>query len=137
MLQQRRKDFLMRLLEEFMKKLQQLTDNREKMSNSEQKAILEECFAFFSSNFQASITDESKILIEKINDRDLLEQYPRLLMAQFDLSEKPEREILLKALSLVEYLQNTDATYSWDREVLREDILHRLDNNDLIESVNT
>ena len=130
MLQQRRKDFLMRLLEEFMKKLQQLTDNREKLSDSEQKDILNECFTFFSTNFRTSITDDSDILIEKINDRDLLEQYPKLLMMQYDLSEERNKADLQKALALIEYLQNTDVSYSWDRVVLREDILHRLDNND-------
>ncbi|MDR1501528.1 MAG: hypothetical protein LBT43_03620 [Prevotella sp.] len=130
MLQQRRKDFLMRLLEEFMKKLQQLTDNREKLSDSEQKDILNECFTFFSTNFRTSITDDSDILIEKINDRDLLEQYPKLLMMQYDLSEEGNKADLQKALVLIEYLQNTDVSYSWDRVVLREDILHRLDNND-------
>lgn len=130
MLQQRRKDFLMRLLEEFMKKLQQLTDNREKLSDSEQKGILNECFTFFSTNFRTSITDDSDILIEKINDRDLLEQYPKLLMMQYDLSEERNKADLQKALVIIEYLQNTDVSYSWDRVVLREDILHRLDNND-------
>ena len=120
----------MRLLEEFMKKLQQLTDNREKLSDSEQKDILNECFTFFSTNFRTSITDDSDILIEKINDRDLLEQYPKLLMMQYDLSEEGNKADLQKALVLIEYLQNTDVSYSWDRVVLREDILHRLDNND-------
>ena len=130
MLQQRRKDFLMRLLEEFMKKLQQLTDNREQLSNSEQKDILNECFTFFSTNFHTSIADGPDILIEKINDRDLLEQYPKLLMMRYDLSEEKSKTDLHKALAVIEYLQNTDVTYSWDRVVLREDILHRLDNND-------
>jgi hypothetical protein len=66
-------------------------------------------------------------LIEKISDYDLLQQYAKLLMTEYDLSENKDREGLLKSLSILGYLESPDKTFSWERTVLKEDILHRLD----------
>ncbi len=65
--------------------------------------------------------------MEKINDNDLLEQYAKLLMIEYDITNKKDRGNLVKALDIIEYIQNADTTYSWERTVLREDLLHRLD----------
>lgn len=127
MLQQRKKDFLQRLIEEFFKKLEQLVSGETVLDNSEKEALLNECFNFFSENLQAQKNDSLGDLVEKISDNDLLEQYAKLLMAEYDLSESKNREGLLKSLSIIEYLENTDKTFSWERTVLKEDILHKLD----------
>lgn len=127
MLQQRKKDFLQRLIEEFFKKLEQLVSGETVLDNSEKEALLNECFNFFSENLQAQKNDSLGDLVEKISDNDLLEQYVKLLMAEYDLSESKNGEGLLKSLSIIEYLENTDKTFSWERTVLKEDILHKLD----------
>lgn len=130
MIQQRKKDYLQRLIEEFFKKLQLMINKEIIMNDPEKQALLDECFGFFSENLQVSAKNSVSEIIAKIPDSDLLEQYARLLMVQYDFSAKDDRSGLSKAFSIVEYLQNTDTTYSWDRTVLREDILHRLDEID-------
>lgn len=127
MLQQRKKDFLQRLIEEFFKKLEQLISGETVLDNSEKEALLNECFDFFSENLQVQKDDSLENLVEKISDNDLLEQYAKLLMTEYDLSENKNKEGLLKSLSILEYLETTDKTFSWERTVLKEDILHRLD----------
>jgi len=127
MIQQRKKDFLQRLIEEFFKKLQQIADQEVVLPKSEIEKLLNECFDFFSENFEVTKEDNVARLAERITDSDLLEQYAKLLMTEYDISGNDDKSGLVKALSIVEYLQNTDITYSWDRTVLQEDILHRLD----------
>lgn len=127
MLQQRKKDYLQRLIEEFFKKLDQMVNEETALDDSEKKALLNECFGFFSENLQVERADKVETLIEKISDNDLLEQYAKLLMTEYDLSENKDREGLLKSLSILEYLERTDRTFSWERTVLKEDVLHRLD----------
>ena len=127
MLQQRKKDYLQRLIEEFFKKLDQMVNREVVLDDTEKKVLLDECFDFFSENLQTEKNDNTEILIEKISDYDLLQQYAKLLMTEYDLSENKDREGLLKSLSILEYLESTDKTFSWERTVLKEDILHRLD----------
>ncbi len=127
MLQQRKKDYLQRLIEEFFKKLDQMVNREVVLDDTEKKVLLDECFDFFSENLQTEKNDNTEILIEKISDNDLLQQYAKLLMTEYDLSENKDREGLLKSLSILEYLESTDKTFSWERTVLKEDILHRLD----------
>lgn len=127
MLQQRKKDYLQRLIEEFFKKLDQMVNREVVLDDTEKKALLDECFDFFSENLQTEKNDNTEILIEKISDNDLLQQYAKLLMTEYDLSENKDREGLLKSLSILGYLESPDKTFSWERTVLKEDILHRLD----------
>lgn len=127
MLQQRKKDYLQRLIEEFFKKLEQAVNEGEHMSNSEKEALLAECFDFFTVNLGVSKEDKAIEIIEKITEIDLLEQYAKLLTTEYDIFENKNRGNLQKALHIIEYIQNIDKTYSWERTVLREDILHRLD----------
>lgn len=127
MINHRKKDYLIRLLEELFKKLQQQINSKNKLSDSETVAILDEGYTFFHENFNATKEDSEENLIEKIKDIELLEQYAKLLLTEYDTTNKHEA-LLLKALAIVEYLENTDNTYSWERTVLKEDILHRLDN---------
>lgn len=127
MLQQRKKDYLQRLIEEFFKKLQQVVDEDKHLTDTERKSVLDECFEFFHTNFEVTQNNEVHLLMEKINDNDLLEQYAKLLMIEYDITDKKDRGNLLKALDMIEYIQNTDTTYSWERTVLKEDLLHRLD----------
>ncbi|MDR0824562.1 MAG: hypothetical protein LBN74_05670 [Prevotella sp.] len=127
MIQQRKKDYLQRLIEEFFKKLQQAINENRLLSDLEQKAMLDECFDFYSTNFNASREDRATSLMEKINEIELLEQYAKLLMLEFDITEKKDKSRLREAFDIVDYIQKTDTTYSWERTVLREDLLHRLD----------
>lgn len=129
MLQHRKKDYLMKLLEELTKKLYELINKKIIISNEEQEDILNECYSFFEENFNVEKDDENTVLIGKIKDVDLVEQYAKLLMADYDLSSVKQKEVLLKALDIVQYLQETDKTFSWERTVLREDILRKLDEN--------
>ena len=127
MLQQRKKDYLQRLIEEFFKKLDQMVNKEVILDSSKKEALMNECFNFFSESFQAEKNDRLEVLVEKISDNNLLEQYARLLMTEYDLLENKDRRSLLKSFSIIEYLENTDKTFSWERTVLREDILHKLD----------
>ncbi|MFV0329307.1 MAG: hypothetical protein ACK5KL_05680 [Dysgonomonas sp.] len=127
MLQQRKKDYLQRLIEEFFKRLQQVIDENKLLTDAERKSVLDECFEFFHTNFEVTQNNEVHLLMEKINDNDLLEQYAKLLMIEYDITNQKDRGNLVKALDIIEYIQNTDTTYSWERTVLREDLLHRLD----------
>jgi cellulose biosynthesis protein BcsQ len=129
MIQQRKKDYLQRLIEEFFRKLEQAVNQEIILPEAEKEKLLNECFDFFSENFEVVKTDNAPRLIERIPDNALLEQYAKLLMTEYDISGSDDKNSLTEALSIVEYLQNTDTTYSWDRTVLREDILRRLDQN--------
>lgn len=129
MLQQRKKDYLQRLIEEFFKKLEVFINgsNDNNLSETEKKSILADCFQFFSENFAVNKTDDVSQLAEKIDDINLLEQYAKILTIEYDITENKDRSELEKALAITQYLEKTDSTYSWDRTVLREDILRRLD----------
>jgi len=126
MLQHRKKDYLIRLIEELSKKLQQLKDSNRNIDDPEKLSVINDCYTFFTDNFDISKTDNAEELIEKINDSDLLEQYAKLLLSDYEIIAG-EKEKLLKALSIIEYLQKTDITFSWERTVLQEDILRLLD----------
>lgn len=128
MLQQQVKDYLLRLIQEFFKKLQLLMEKGSKLNKAEKLSIINDCYNFFSNSFGISETDNAKILIEKVKDNDLIELYVKLLFAEFEVTSK-NKENLYTALELIEYLQNTDATFSWERTILREDILCILDEN--------
>lgn len=127
MLQQRKKDFLQRLIEEISKKLQQLMDENRTVDDAEKIKLQRDALDFFKANFEVLPEDDARAVINKIDDFALLEQYARLLMIGYDLAKEKDTEQLIKALSIVDYLENTDSTYSWDRTVLKEDILSRLD----------
>ncbi len=126
MLQQRKKDYLQRLIEEFFKKLQHLLDGEQDWSDVEKRLLLDDCFDFFFTNLGVTKYEKVDVLFEKIADADLLEQYAKLLMIEYDII-KLHKDGLKRSLAIVEYLHETDSTYSWDRVVLKEDILHRLD----------
>jgi hypothetical protein len=127
MLQQRKKDYLQRLIEEFFKKLQEAVNGDTQLSDTERESLLQECFAFFSDNFDVSGSENISALAEKVSDSELLEQYAKALMLRYDISGRKDRGDLSKALDIIEYIQDSDKTYSWDRVVLREDLLHRMD----------
>ncbi|MDH6308316.1 hypothetical protein M2451_001060 [Dysgonomonas sp. PFB1-18] len=135
MLQQRKKDYLIRLLEELMKSIHKLVDKREKLSPAEREGILNDAFTFFVTNFEVTESDTIDDLSEKIPDVELLEQYARLLMIRSDESDTLNTPDLKRALQIVEYLEAADKTYSWDKVVLREDILHRLDSSNQVNSI--
>ncbi len=129
MIQQRKKDYLQRLLEEFFAKLHELAnENKNSDSNSdEKKHIVSECLFLFNTDFNISQEDPAETIVIKIGDNDLIEQYAKLLQTKYEITDIKEVYQLHIALDMVEYLEATDTTYSWNRAVLKEDILRLLD----------
>lgn len=130
MIQQRKKDYLQRLIEEFFAKLQQLKQAQEETNTPEQKEIINDCLIFFQSNFNTKQSDTSAELADKIKDQDLLEQYAKILLSKYNISDIKDVYQLHVALDIVECIQENDNTYSWDRTVLKEDLLRLLDQQD-------
>jgi len=129
MLQQRKKDYLQRLIEEFFARFQVLIDDGSKDGVDQKKAILNEAFDFFNKNLEVKQDNDAEAIITKIGDTDLLEQYAKLLMMKYEVVDIKEVSQLYTALDIVKYLEATNKTYSWDRTVLREDLLRILDEN--------
>ena len=129
MIQQRKKDYLQRLIEEFFAKLHELANESKNQASTlaEKKRILSECFFLFNNDFNISLEDSAEAIILKINDNDLIEQYAKLLLTKYETSDIKEIYQLHTALDLIEYLEVTDTTYSWNRTILKEDILRLLD----------
>lgn len=127
MIQQRKKDYLIKLIEEFFAKLQQLKQAQEGENPTEEKEIINDCMAFFQSNFNTTQSDTASELTDKIKDTDLLEQYAKLLLNKYNLSDIKYIYQLHVALDIVTYIEASDNTYSWDRNILREDLLRLLD----------
>ena len=127
MIQQRKKDYLIKLIEEFFAKLQQLKQAQEGENPTEEKEIINDCMAFFQSNFKTTQSDTASELTDKIKDPDLLEQYAKLLLNKYNISDIKYIYQLHVALDIVTYIEASDNTYSWDRNILREDLLRLLD----------
>lgn len=126
MLQQRKKDYLQKLIEDFFSKLHELRDSKSKNDLAEQKQILIDCFYFFSENFEIQQSDDANILVQKITDADLLEQYAKLLLTRYEIVDIKDVIQLHTALDIVKYLEVSSMTYSWERTVLKEDLLRLL-----------
>ncbi|WP_353121259.1 hypothetical protein [Dysgonomonas capnocytophagoides] len=127
MIQQRKKDYLIKLIEEFFAKLQQLKQAQEGENPTEEKEIINDCMAFFQSNFNTTQSDTASELTDKIKDPDLLEQYAKLLLNKYNISDIKYIYQLHVALDIVTYIEASDNTYSWDRNILREDLQRLLD----------
>ena len=127
MIQQRKKDYLIKLIEEFFAKLQQLKQAQEGENPTEEKEIINDCMAFFQSNFNTTQSDTASELTDKIKDPGLLEQYAKLLLNKYNISDIKYIYQLHVALDIVTYIEASDNTYSWDRNILREDLLRLLD----------
>lgn len=134
MIQQRKKDYLQRLIEEFFNRLQQLQNNVES-DFDERRRIMDECFRFFSEQFTIRQTDNVSVIIEKIKDYDLLEQYAKLLLTRYEIVDIKHIEQLDVALNIVRYIEIADKTFSWDRTILREDILRVLDRDEMNDDI--
>lgn len=134
MIQHRRKDYLIRLIEELFKKLFQLLDRDTHATVEEKLSVIGEIHTFFHETFNISSSDDSETIINKINDTELLEHYIKILVLEYQISSNKTEDTLYTALEITEYLQNTDSTYSWERNVMREDILRLLDKNNNKES---
>lgn len=129
MIQQRKKDYLQRLIEDFFAKLHELVNKDKNLGSDskEKKQLLRECFLLFDNDFNISREDSAETIIIKIGDNDLIEQYAKLLQTKYEILDIKEVYQLHIALDLIEYLEATDTTYSWNRTVLKEDILRLLD----------
>lgn len=127
MLHHRRKDYFQRIIEEFFAKLVQKIIKSPEPDQSEKRELLNEGFDFYLSHFGVERNDNAVLIINKVEDIDLIEYYARLLKIEYETIDIKYRDNLLKSLSLVDYLQKADASYSWERTILREDILRLLE----------
>lgn len=127
MLQRRKKDYLQRLIEEFFSKFYALINNSEKIDNNEDKELLKEGFLFYTAHFDTKQNDSAEVLVKKIPDVGLLKSYAKLLLIKNQVVDIKEPEQLYVALDIVKYLEETDKTFSWERTVLKEDLLRLLD----------
>lgn len=124
MIQQRRKDYLQKLIEDLFSKLHQLRKIQTDMT--EKRKRLKDCFDFFEINFSVQPSDTALSLIQKIGDEDLLEQYAKLLLNRYEMIDIKDVVQLHVALDIVQYLEVSSITYSWERTVLKEDLLRLL-----------
>lgn len=130
MIQERKKDYLQRLIEEFFKKFAEVLYSGEKTDTTERKIHLNAGFRFFFDNFGILKDDDATSIITKIGDYDLLEQYAKMLMLKYEITDFGNQEDLRLALFIVDYIQKVDSVYSWDRTILREDLLRLLESAD-------
>ncbi len=130
MIQQRKKDFLQRLIEEFFAKFHELIKSSTHLPLSEKRELLNEGFNFFYTNLDINQSDDAETLIRKIEDFNLLEHYSKLMLFRYEFTDIKEPGLLDVALEIVNYLEVADKTYSWDRSVLKEDLLRLLDESD-------
>lgn len=129
MIQQRKKDYLQRLIEKFFAKLHQQVSEGKK-NQGEMRGILNDGFAFYADNLGITKSDRVSEIIEKLNDTDFIEQYAKLLYTEYSVLDIKYIDNLNNALFLINHLLKTDATYSWDRIILREDIIRILEQDD-------
>lgn len=125
MIQLRKKDYLQRIIEEFFSKIYEVINGKD-LDAKEGMNQLQKCFDLFRSNFDIKISDPAQTVISKMTDVSLLEQYAKLLVLKFELLDLKNTEELDTALSIVNFIDATDRTYSWNRSVLRQDILRLL-----------
>jgi hypothetical protein len=124
MINYRKKDYFQRILEEFFIKLQLLINKRNSdIDDKEARVLINNCYKFLTDSFEVTKSDSPNEIIQKLGYNDLIEQYARLLYTEYILLDIKYEKNLRDALYLVEYLQKTDVDFSWDRTVLREDIL--------------
>lgn len=127
MISHRKKDYFQRILEEFFRRLQDLINKSSDENIEDRRTLINDAFNFFSENFDVSKSDSMDDVMKKIGYNELIEQYAKLLYTEYTIVDIKYEENLLNALYLVEYLQRTDLSFSWERTILREDILRSLD----------
>lgn len=126
MIQLRKDDYIQRIIQEFFAKLHRLTDKLE-VSDSDKRAVLNECFDLYREYYHVDRSDSVIEIMNTLSHYELIEQYAWLLVREYEMVDIKYRENLTKSLSLIEYLDRADLTYSWSRSILREDILRLLD----------
>lgn len=127
MIQQRKKDYLQRLIEEFFSKYHELINGASPANPEEKKELLDSALKYFTTDLGVRQTDSAQSLIEKIGDIDLLQHYAKLLLIKYETVDIKEPAQLQTALEIVSYIEAADKTFSWDRTALREDLLRLLD----------
>lgn len=123
MIQLRKKDYLQKIIEDLFIQLNQLKTNS---GNNNKDIALENCFAFFHENFNVMQDDNFHELIKKVTDIDFLEQYAKLLYTKFEAVDLKDTSDLQLAVDIILYIECIDKTFSWERTILREDLLRLL-----------
>lgn len=127
MIQRRKQDYLQKLIEDFFSKLQEYANSQKENDLETAKEIWESCISFFQEEFKTNQDDSAEILIQKIQDGPLLEQYAKMLLQKYQYIDIKESSQLYIALDIVNYLDQYDKTFSWDRNILKQDLLRILD----------
>lgn len=122
----RKKDYLLALIEQLFKYMNVLV-NKWKDDPLQAKDALEKGFVFYKENFNVVPSDAVQQILDKLPAMYFIDEYAKLLVYEYNLAERKDEKNLTKALSLVNYLQQVDKTYSWDRAVLEQDILRLLE----------
>lgn len=122
----RRKDYLLTMIEELGKLISKLFSKAEDVSMK--RDSLEKGFSFYSDNFGITGGTDVDEILEKLPTFYFIEEYAKLLFYKYQLLDVKYEGDLHKALSLIIFLNKADNSYSWDRMLLREDILKELDN---------
>lgn len=127
MINQRKEDYLQILIEEFAYRLRIYVESLKKEDLEQVKETLNTCLTGFVINFDTNQSDMAEDIIRKIRDIRLLEEYAKILLNKYELTDMKEPYQLHVALDIVEYLNIYDNTYSWDRNILKQDLLRLLD----------
>jgi len=127
MISHRKKDYFQRIIEEFFMKLHKLMNKTSVYDKEESRVLINDCFKFFNDYFEVDRSDSPQEVISKVEYHELIEQYAKLLYTEYTLLDIKYIENLSVALYLIEFLQRADSNYSWDRTILREDILRLIE----------
>jgi len=122
-----KEDFLMKLILDFMEKFNRFISGKEDPDPFTVRENLNVCFNFYDEKFDIKTSASEKEILEKLPAIFFIEEYAVLLKHKYELDESKNINDLEKALYLVDYVSEKDKTYSWEREVLRQDILRLLD----------
>jgi hypothetical protein len=126
--QQKKKDYLQRLIEEFFARFYDLLNSRRDYTETEKADLLREAFKYFADNFEICPADSISDLTDKIDEYALVEQYARLLKMEYEiLAADGDREQLKKALRLVQFAIKGDSTYCWERNLLEQELIRMLE----------
>ena len=122
------RDYILRLIREFMAALQRLLEKKEATTRREElKKMYDQYVGSYAFYYTASI---DKVL-EKLGEEEEEKRYYKMEMlaelyyAEADMVSKPERdELLQKAFTLYDYLDHYSKTYSFDR-IKKMDIIQK------------
>ena len=127
------RDYIMRLIREFMAALQRLLDKKEVEDRREElKKLYDQYVGPYTLYYNAGV-DEVMLAMGGMVEKERmykLEILAELYFAEADTVSNPERDRLLeKAFQLFDYLDNNSRVYSMERKKKMQEISNRLNGN--------